>query len=51
MKKDTLTGMKKKENKREEKIKEKIGWEFVRINLDKKLLWWVCWTWWNIKSH
>ena len=38
MKKDTLTGMKKKENEREEKIKEKIGCEFVRINLDKKLL-------------
>ena len=29
---------KKKENEREEKIKEKIGCEFVRINLDKKLL-------------
>ena len=42
---------KKKENEREEKIKEKIGCEFVKINLDKKLLGWVCWTWWNIKSH
>ena len=34
--KETLTDMKRKDNEREEKIKEELSCQFVRINSDKK---------------
>ena len=34
----------KKENEREEKIKEELGFKFITITKKiKKRLWWVCW--------
>ena len=43
--KETLTDMKRKDNEREEKIKEELSCQFVRINSDKKRLWWVFSIW------
>ena len=34
--KETLTDMRRKDNEREEKIKEELSCQFVRINSDKK---------------